>query len=322
MAARASDFTAPRVSTVRHATSPDLAAWAFDDASALIASADAAAWDHANLGTPSVAYAPDAPAERRYLMLYSGAAGMLPGYAFPAYAIGAAFSADGIAFTRVAATSSPHGVPGLVLTGRDVYPNATGAIVADPEVVYVAGTYHLWFSSFACTGAPCTTIAASGIGHATSTDGVQWSVLEAPVRSLLRRSIDPTSGGSQPSAIYDAVHCRWEMWLRSDAAGDTDAQPIVLDNMAGVWHATSPDGIAWSIAYTSVRDLAWMPGSSGEHLGLMAGADVAANGSSRYLLYGGFDDEDVPSGSVLPDRSAQGDEPGVITLNLATRDAP
>ena len=40
------------------------------------------------------------------------------------------------------------------------------------------------------------------------------------------------------------------------------------------------------------------------------------------MLYGGSDDQNVPCGLVLPDRSAQGYEPGVITLNLATRDAP
>ncbi len=322
MGAHAMDFQSPVTQVIRHATSADLAQWSIDDAPALAAASDAAAWDHVNTETPSVAFNPDAPADRRYLMLYSGASGALPGYGFPAYSIGAAFSADGVTFTRVAAADSPHGQDGLVLTGMDAYPNAGGAIVADPEVAYVGGTYQLWFSSFACIGTSCSTVADYGIGHATSPDGIHWSVLEAPVRSLLRKLIDPTTGGSQPSVIYDAPHCRWEMWLHSDAPGETDPQPIVFNNMAGVWHATSKDGVLWSIDYTGLRDLAWMQSASGEHLGLLTGADVAANGTARYMLYGGFDDQNIPAGFVLPDRSAQGYEPGVITLNLATRDAP
>ena len=90
MAAHAASFSDPSVQTIRHASSPDLAAWTVDDAPALQASADAMAWDHVNTETPTVVYVPDAPADRRYLMLYSGAAGAFPypGYAFPDYAIG------------------------------------------------------------------------------------------------------------------------------------------------------------------------------------------------------------------------------------------
>jgi hypothetical protein len=318
---RATSYTAPNTQTITHATSPDLATWTVQDAPALAVNPDASAWDHLNTETPTVVENPDASPDKRFLLLYSGAAGNLPGYGFPAYSIGAAFSADGVTFTRVAAADSPHGKDGLVLTGADVYgSNVGGAIVADPELAYVAGTYHLWFSSFACDGTSCGTVKDYGIGHATSTDGVHWTVAEAPVRSLLRTMIDPTTGGSQPSVIYDAIHCRWEMWLHSDATGDTDAQPVVFNNMAGVWHATSMDGMTWSINYNGTRDLAWMQSSSGEHLGLLTGADVAAKSSARYLLYVGFDDQNVPSGFVLPTHS--GTTPGVMALDLAARDAP
>ena len=52
-------------------------------------------------------------------------------------------------------------------------------------------------------------------------------------------------------------------------------------------------------------------------------ADVAAKGTGRYMMYGAFDNVDVPSGFFLPDRSASpGYESGVMTLDLATRDAP
>jgi hypothetical protein len=307
---------------IRHATSSDLATWSFDEAPSLTI-AGAGAWDATHTETPTVVENPDAPADRRYLMLYSGASTTLPGHPFPAYAIGAAFSADGTTFTRVPAAQSPHGKDGLVLTGADAYPGAGGAIVADPEVVLVGGTYHLWFSSFACSGANCATVDASGVGHATSTDGVHWTVGAAPIPSLLRASADKRSGGAQPSVIYDDVHCKWEMWLTSDSpATENDDQPIELDNMVGVWHATSTNGQTWNINYNFARDLVWDQTAAGERLGLMTGADVARKGTGRYMVYVGFDDDNVPSGSQLPDRTQSGFRDGVMTLNLATRDAP
>ncbi len=315
-------FDPPGPMIIRHATSADLATWTFDEAPAFSAASDAGAWDATHAETPTVIYNPDAPADRRYLLLYSGASGTFPGYMFPAYSIGAAFSSDGITFTRVPAAESPHGQDGLVLTGADVYPAEGGAIVADPEVALLDGTYHLWFSSFACTGTDCTTVAAYGVGHATSTDGVHWSPEAAPITSLLRASGDRTSGGAQPSVIYDDLHCRWEMWLTSDGPGETDGQPVRFNNMAGVWHATSTNGTSWSINYQQTRDLVWDETSAGEHLGLLTGAEVAAKNNGRYLVYVGFDDENVPADSYLPDNSTAGFSPGVMTLNLATRDAP
>ncbi|MDB4959876.1 MAG: hypothetical protein JWO36_7445 [Myxococcales bacterium] len=320
----AASFSSPTITQmVRHAISPDLAAWTIDDAPSLVASSDAAAWDHQNTETPTVAMNPDASADRRYLLLYSGAKQKFPfpNYSFADYSIGAAFSADGKTFTRITAAESPHNQVGLVLTGLDAFPGATGGIVADPKLVYHAGVYHLWFSSFSCMGTTCDTVGAYGISHATSTDGIHWTVQAAPVRSLLRASADLRSGGAQPTVIYDEVHCRWELWMTSDMAGDTDAQPIVFNNAAGVWHGISNDGLVWNVNYFTPRDLAWTKTEDGEHLGMLTGADVAAKGTGRYMLYGGFDDQNVPTGFFLPDRSTQGYEPGVMTLNLATRDA-
>lgn len=316
-------FTTPGPMIIRHATSADLAAWSFDDTPSLEVSTDSAAWDSTHTETPSVAYNPDAPADRRYLMMYSGASATLPGYTFPAYGIGAAFSADGKTFTRVPAAESPKAKAGLVLTGADAYPGAGGAIVADPEVVFVGGLYHLWFSSFACTGANCATVDAYGIGHATSSDGVHWTVDAAPIPSLLRASADKKTGGAQPSVVYDDVHCRWEMWLTSDSpATENDDQPIEFNNMVGVWHATSSNGTSWTINYSQLRDLVWDQTASGEHLGLMTGADVALKSTGRVMVYVGFDDQNVPTDSSLPDRTTAGSRAGVMTLNVATRDAP
>jgi len=316
-------FNPPGPQVIRHATSPDLAAWTFDETPSFSVSTSSGAWDTLDAETPTVVYNPDAPADRRYLLLYSGASGNLPGYSFPEYSIGAAFSADGKVFTRVPASESPQGKDGLVLTGADAYPGATGAIVADPEVVLVGGTYHLWFSSFACSGANCATVNAFGIAHATSSDGIRWTVDAAPVPSLLRASVDKTTGGAQPSVVYDDVHCRWELWMTSDSpATENDNQPIEFNNMVGVWHATSTNGSSWTVNFNQLRDLVWDGTAAGERLGLLTGADIAVKSTGRYMVYVGFDDQNVPTGSYLPDRTASGFRPGVMTLNVATRDAP
>jgi hypothetical protein len=316
----ATSYTAANTPMIRHAQSADLATWVIDDTPSLVASTDANAWDHVTTETPSVAYNPDAGT---YLMMYSGANGTQPNQTFPAYAIGAAFSSDGKVFTRISAADSPHGLAGQVLTAGDTF-NGTGGVVADPEVVYLAGTYHLWYSSFSCTGTSCATTNAYGISHATSTDGIHWTVKEAPVVSLLKAPIDKTTGGGQPSVIYDAIHCRWEMWLRSDTSAELMMQPVNFNNMAGVWHATSNDAVSWSINYAGQRDLVWNATTpdDGEHLGLLTGADVAVKGTSRYMVYSGFDDKNVPANFDLPEYAQPGFGSGVITLNVAARDAP
>jgi hypothetical protein len=321
-AVHATTAGAPGTTIIRRSTSPDRLTWTADDEPALAASASG--WD-TEIAAPTVVVNPDAPAERRYLMLYAGASRPFPhpGYDVPEHAIGAAFSADGVTFTRIDAEQSPHGEAGLVLTGAQVYPTAVGAIVGDPELAYVGGIYHLWFSSLACQGPSCATVTHRGIGHATSADGITWTVDAAPIRSLLRASADNTTGGTKPSVIYDAVHCKWELWMVNDLPADASAQPVALDNMAGAWRAESADGAIWSVFFTGPRDLAWNQAtpSAGERLGLAAGVDVAQNASGRLMLYVGYDDQDVPSGYTLPSR-AGGTRPGVMTLDVATRDLP
>lgn len=312
-------YDAPGSPVIRRATSANLASWTLDDAPSL--SVAASGWDSTHVAAPTVVYNPAAPADRRYLMLYAGASQTFPNYTFPDFAIGAAFSADGKTFTRITSAQSPHGEAGLVLTGAQAHPGAPDATVSDPEVVLVDGTYHLWFTSFACSGASCATVDARGISHATSTDGITWMLDAAPVPSLLRTSSNPATGGGQPSVVYDAVHCRWEMWLTNEAsAAENDNQPTNLDNATGIWHAHSTNATSWTINYAFARDVLWDGAASGEHLGMRTGADVALKSTGRYMVYTGYDDANVPGGSTLPTTS--GSTPGVMTLNLATRDAP
>jgi len=268
-------FDPPGPTIIRHATSADLAAWTFDDTPALNVS---------GVHEPSVVENPGAPADQRYLMLYTFDAGP---------ALAAAFSADGITFTSA----------GLVLDGNAVYAGDATARVGDPELALLGSTYHLWFSS---SGAN-----AYGISHATSTDGTHWTVDAAPVPSLLRTSADKKTGGAKPSVIYDDVHCRWEMWLSNDQTGDTSTQSVQDANTAGLWHATSTNGTTWTLNYTFARDFVWDGTAAGEHLGMRAGADVAMKSTGRYMVYVGYDNQNVPSGATY-----------ATTLDLATRDAP
>jgi hypothetical protein len=286
------DFSSAGISLIRHATSADLSTWTFSDTPALTPMDTG--WEATGVAEPSVTFDPDAPANQRFTMAYT-ASGVLF----------VATSADGAVFTRA-------GTDGLALSIDEVYPDSSTGALGDPEIVRAGGTYHLWFSSTA-TG----TSAAHGIGHATSTDAITWTVQEAPVRSLLRASSDLTSGYDAPAAVYDDVHCRWEMWFAD--ATNTSSQPVQLDNASGVRHATSMNGTSWTID-AQTPDLTWDDTKAGEGQGLMAGEDVAIKSTGRYMIYPAFDDQDVPSGSMLP--TGSGDTASVMTLNLAARDAP
>ncbi len=304
-------FSVPGPRVIRHATSTDLSTWSFQEQPAL--TVGASGWDSTHVAAPSVVYNANAPADRKFVMLYSGASQMFPhpNYTFPDYAIGAAISADGNTFTRVASNG------GKVLDANAVYPVSTDGTVADPEIILVGSTYHLWFSSFGCSGSNCATRDRYGIAHATSADAVTWTIQEAPVSSLLATASMLGSGRSQPSVVYDEPHCRYEMWMADQS--NVSSQPVKSNNMTGVLHAKSATGTSWTV--DTMRDVTWDSTASGEHLGLLTGADVALKGTGRYMVYVGFDDQNVPSGSTLPTGPSTS-VAGVMTLNLATRDAP
>lgn len=307
-------FNPPGPMVIRHATSPDLTTWSFQDAPAFTVATTG--WDSTHAETPTVLYNPAAAADRKFVLMYSGAGQTFPhsGYTFADYAIGVAFSADGTSFTRAGSNN------GKAIDAATVYPGSLDGVVADPELVLVDGTYHLFFSSFGCSGTNCATVDAYGISHMTSSDALTWTLQEAPVRSLLSASANLASGYSQPSAVYDEAHCRWELWMADQTKSDVDMQPVSFNNMAGVIRATSTNGMTWQ--KDSARDLSWDMTAAGEHLGLLTGADIAQKGTGRYMVYVGFDDQNVPPNSYLPTTAPPGYTAGVMTLNLATRDAP
>lgn len=195
-------------------------------------------------------------------------------------------------------------------TGQALMPADTTLRLRDPELVIVDDTFHVWFAA--------TSPQVRGIGHASSKDLVNWTFDGIPIPSLQRAATDLKSGGAQPTVIYDALYCRWEMWLSNDLQADNTG--TITGATAGIWHATSTNGTSWTINYSQLRDVVWDNTENGEPLGIRAGADIAEKTGGRYMVYTGFDNQNVPADSTLP--TASGTTPGVMTLNLATRDAP
>lgn len=289
---------------IRHATSTDLATWTFDDVPAL-----GATGTEMVIGRPSVVIDPGGSVERRFLMAYAAATSDSP----YDWSIRIAHSADGHGFARDA----------TAITGLQVSSSSMRATASDPDLVIENGRYHMWFSGFACSGTGCANTDIHAIGHATSADGVTWAIQDAVVPSLLRAAADHATGGERPTVVYDAPHCKFEMWLTNESSPtENNDQPTEFENTSGLWHATSTNGMSWTINYAFTRDFVWDASSAGEHIGMMAGADIALKGTGRYMVYTGFDDQNVPASSQLPDRSGGGFRDGVMTLDLATRDAP
>jgi len=297
----------------------DGASWTVHPEPALTLPRDAAAWDATHTETPSVVYDPDAPADRRYKLYYSGASGTHP-WGFPNYQIGLAISSDGRKFRRLPASESPYGQAGLVLQVAEALPDTPGlvdGVVADPEVQLIQGVYHLWFSSFANDAAG--NMIAFGISHATSSDGIHWTPSpNNPIPSLRN---DANIGGQQPSVAWNPVLQHWEMWFTLDTEAEVAQIPSSFNPALGFWLATSRDARTWEVDYHAPRDVYWRPNSIYEKYGLLTGADVVIVHGVRHLFYSAWGSNDVPKGFVVPVRNGRGVVPAVLNLLHATKDA-
>ena len=289
----------------------------FDAQPALGLPADEQAWDRYWTETPSVVIDPDDIPSRRYKLYYSGARD-LHSDGYPNYAIGLAYSADGRNFVRLPAAESPYGEAGLVLKVQDALPDVAGlagGVVADPEVQWVAGVYHLWFSAAAQNSSG--EFLAFGISHATSADGVFWIPSpDNPVPSL-RNSIG--IGGQQPSVTYDAHHDQWTMYFTRDGDDELEQMPSTFNPSLGVWSATSTDALVWTTDDKHARDFAWDGAWPDEAFGLLTGADVLWTSTQTHLYYTGWGRVAVPEGFVVPVRDDREYVPAVLNLLHATK---
>ena len=157
--------------------SEDGQTWSTSPEPALSGGDDSDAFDYSGVAAPSIVFFAGGPVERRYALWYCGFnSRRQPGAGLSEGAIGLAFSSDGRHFTRLPSQESPFKRQGLVLGGRQSFPDAPlvweGGL-GEPRVVVSQGTFHMWFSKIGRSRSG--EIVCAGIAHAVSADGIKWS---------------------------------------------------------------------------------------------------------------------------------------------------
>ncbi|HYE05892.1 MAG TPA: hypothetical protein VEL07_10295 [Planctomycetota bacterium] len=322
------------------AESDDGVTWTRQDAPALAPPTDPAAWDHTHVETPCVIRNPDpaAPAARRWLLFYAGGntrRDALRGRpvldtTYPYYAIGLAWSADGRTFVRAPGIG---GEAGLVLAASaPMFAPTSPAIgdggLADPDVVADGRRLVLYCSSYGehvpTPGSPTGRVpVAWGISRAISDDGgLTWSFPQAnPLPSLRRGDVDGGAivGGEQPCVLRDAATGTWHLWFKNDTDAERAALPTRYFTAAGMWHATSGDGIAWTPDY-SAHDFAWESSLDYERYGLLTGIDIVRDGAYERCFYSAWGTVRNPDESIFRvPLQAGGDAPAVVMMCTARR---
>ena len=318
-------FTDPgSVIVLEYAESKDGVSWSVQAEPALSSHVASGDWDYTNVETPTVVKNSAAPADRRYMLWYSGANSQVKAetQGFAWYQIGLAFSADGKHFARLPASESPYagqdlglgtGLDGLTFYWKDALPGVAGAtdgLVADPTIVFQGGLYQLWFSSYAKVPSGAD---AFGISHATSSDGIHWTALKAnPLGALV--------GGQTPTVVWNRAACFYEMWFSRDSAADKAMVPARFFSTAGYFHAISADGETWALP-SPLRDFAFDPTAAAEAYGTLFGPTALLEDGGVRLYYTAWGRGSFPPGFIVPtqDPDAGAWPAGGISLDLATR---
>jgi hypothetical protein len=311
---------------IKYAESDDGIEWRIQPEPALRSHRDPGDWDYSTAETPTVMQVPGASPERRFALVYAGGNDVaLKILGQTGWQLGVAFSPDGKQFTRISSTESPYSgkptpfarIEGLALLASDVFPgvaNVDRGIVADPELLYRGGLYHLYFSSVAVDTNGAYIPDTFGISHATSSDLVHWTA--QPGNPLI-------IGGGQPAILEESGGLT--MYFGQDTDADKATVPNALFPTLGFWRATSSDGVSWTRA-SGTRDLAWLATDTREDIGLLPGAAVVrdTDGLVR-LFYSAFGTRTPPAGACayVYDRSVMPPQietvPGAHHLLLAIR---
>jgi len=320
------------IMTIKYSDSLDGMNWSAPQI-AFQVSTNPVAWDHTHAETPAVIKNPDlsAPAGERFMLWYSGANTTLATSenrptTFPYYQIGLAYSADGKLFTRH--TPGVNNKPGQVLVAEAALfggslPGIFGdGLVADPEVVYRDNLFHMWFSSYAeavpdPVAATGRSPLAFGIAHATSLDGISWSIThDNPLSSLAK--VGEVAAGQQPSVLFNPDTFQYEMWFSNDSDTEKSTIPCSFNTVNGFWYAVSNDGINWAPDY-SKRDLTYDAQLAYESLGFLTGIEIVLVNGTYQAYYSAWGTEQIPDNTVYlcPDQHG-GFVPGVLSLNRAT----
>lgn len=315
-----SDFENGQV-VIKYGESLDGIDWDVQREPVLVSRVAPGDWDFWSTETPEVVIDRNAPPERRYKLWYSGASHIIPHLGTPDYRIGLAFSADGKRFTRLSAEESPYQIAGMVLHPRDALASlgtVAEGVVADPDVVLKDGVFHMWFSSFACSGA-CgeDEYLGFGIGYATSEDGIRW-------RPAVKNPLPALVGTKAPSVIWNEVSKRFEMWLTWDDEDELRQIPAIGTFEAfGYWRATSVDGSRWDLDMGGVRDFSWDETSAAEEFGMFTAGEVVRRGEELRLYYIAWGSEKYPGRDLIVPVRPSFDPTGIVRgttgLLVATR---
>ena len=198
---------------IGYATSSDGISWTKHAANPVLEPGPEGAWDEISPGSPSVILV-----DSTYHMWYDARP--------PNLFIGYATSPDGFTWTK-------HDSNTVLEPGLDGDWDDEG--VFNPEVIYKDGTYHMWYSGWDGTN--------SRIGHATSSDGVNWTKHAGnPVMDVgPGESWDDASIG-YPAVVFNGT--TYEMWYTGNDSSEA-GNPFGV-GIAGIGYATSHDGITWT----------------------------------------------------------------------------
>ena len=171
---------------IGHATSTDGSTWTKDANNPVLTIGSAGTWENSWINMGDVLYA-----GTKYHLWYSGC-DTLSGWV----KIGHATSTDGLTWIKDPAN------PVLVAEGSGSWENKR---VELPSVVFNGTIYHMWYSG---GSAPFRW----KIGHATSTDGINWTKdPENPVLSI-GSSGTWDSGSVACMSVLDISGTKYEMW--------------------------------------------------------------------------------------------------------------
>jgi hypothetical protein len=293
------------VQVIKHAQSVDGATWTVKDGIALDLG-PSGNWDSEVVETCSAVSVETAPGVFKYYLFYSGSNTDL-GDDKDYYQMGVAVSDNPDAFTRISAVQSPRGAAGLLFNEKDAFvknPAVVKGIVTDPDVLYQDGLFKIWYF---CAGMNSAgNYVDGGICYATSTDGLSWAHMGSLPSLLNEQSVGGVA--QQPTVIYNENLKLYEMWFVID---DPAYLSYGISGLAvgGYYHATSPDGIAWTYDSKTKLDFTWDKNLISENKGMANGPEVFFKNGYYYLFYGTFTTQNVSADYY----------PYVWGLNVATK---
>ena len=306
---------------IKYAESRDGVEWKVQREPVLVSRISKNDWDYYSAETPDVVIDRSASPERRYKLWYSGSQKIVSHIGSPDYRIGFAYSADGKVFTRISAKESPYGIAGMVLHPKDALASlgkVAEGVVADPDVVLKDGTFHMWFSSFACKG-KCTQsdYLGFGIGYASSKDGIHW-------KPASKNPLPTLAGAKAPSVIWNDNRRRFEMWFTWDDPDETKQIPAIGTFEAfGYWHGTSSSGTDWTYNLHGPRDFLWDKDRKSERFGIFTAGEVTLKDRELRLYYIAWGDAKHPGRDLIvpvrPSFNPVGIVKGTTGLLLASR---